>query len=353
MRIKLKNRFYSKLALFLFIMMLTVIVGMTGCDSSSNDDLEVNNSTVTGDLRYLPGEGEDLVNTDGLVILTENGTEVEREYVDDSQVETSFQFKDLKSGNYKITVYDLGCKTKEVEIPLEESQDLVLDEPVVLEGVESERALENILYLNPDQTELENKNIRMAIASAIDRGKLKEDVQGRIGDGYDVNISTRLLSPTRTGYEDTDLSIDYSIENAEKYREDSGINSSIEIDIHSNDGNDYRDVVAEEIQGQFNELNQLDISLNSKVVDWQTYIELKPITNLGLVGHCPIDIIELLVDQVNLNERNIADKTVDDLIKQARLNQDDVDKVMESLLPIEKLLLNEAYFIPVLNLYKK
>jgi len=352
MRKKMRIRSYSKVLVVMLVMVLVVVVGLTGCDSDGGEGVRVDRATVTGDLRFLPEEGEDLYNTSGLVVLSENGTEIERQFVEYDEDDTSFHFKELGSGNYKITVYDLNSKTGVVNVQLKESEDLVLDDPIVLEGIDSERAIENILFLNPDEDVLADRNIRLSIASAINREELKNNIHDGLGNEYDANISKRLLTPTRAGYEDLDLNIEYSVENAHKFREKSDFESEVEIGINVNDQTEYRIITAEEIEKQFEELDQLDIKINSQVVDWETYIELESITALALTGYSPISMINFFVTQTNLNEKVIDGQSVDDLIAYAQLNQDDVDKVMEYLLPIEELLINEAYVISLVYLYE-
>jgi len=57
------------------------------------------------------------------------------------------------------------------------------------------------------------------------------------------------------------------------------------------------------------------------------------------------------VDELGLNNRTIDGRTLDEIFDHAKLNQDDIDKVMELLLPVEKMLIDGGYVIPIAYFY--
>ncbi len=329
------------------IMVLIVMVGLTGCD---NGDITLENSTLTGDIRQRMNEG-DLMTTNGLVVLEKNNSEVDRQYIEYDEDNTSFHFDGLESGEYTVYVYNFNLENEEVKVQLNEGEDLSLSDPIVLEQLDKKRALETTLIMDIDEDEIADENIRLTIASAINKEAIIEKMDEHMGDDFEIEISKRLLTPTRFGFEDIDLTIDYNLEQAKEYREESEFVNEVNIDIFANEESNHRDVVAEEIESQFNDLEQLDINFNTRIVDWENFIELNSVSIIGITGYNPI-FIETYVNELDLNDKKINGRTLDEIIDLAKLNQDHIDKVMELLLPVEKFLIDGGYVIPIAYYYE-
>jgi len=330
----------------LLIMVFVVMVGLTGCD---NGDVSLENSTLTGDLRQRINE-EDLMTTGGLVVLENNQSEVDRQFVEYDDDDTSFHFDGLESGEYTIYIYNFNLENEEVTVKLGEGEDLKLSEAIILDQLEINRANETTLIMDIDDNVLSDEKIRLTIASAINKEAIRVQMVQSLGDDYDIEISNRILTPSRFGYEDIDLSIDTDIEQAKNYREESNFDDVVNIDIFANEESDHRGVVAEEIESQFNDLEELDINFNTRIVNWENFLPLQSVSIIGVTGYSPL-FMEVYVDELGLNNRTIDGRTLDEIFDHAKLNQDDIDKVMELLLPVEKMLIDGGYVIPIAYFY--
>jgi len=281
-----------------------------------------------------------------LVIMYNNGEEVKREYIDYNEEidQARFEFEELMPGEYSIEIYNPEFENKEITFEIENYGMKDLGQ-IILTRKEIERYMELFLYLDNNEEYLDDKNVRKALASAINREKIAEEVDSEFED-IDVSPAKRILSPSRVGYEEIDMAIDYNIDNAKSYLENSDYDIPVEVDIINNKENNLRGEHVREIADYINNIDDFGIELNSKSLPWEDFIPLQSISSIGVTGNSPF-MLDLLLNTSGLQDKLIDDKTASELLKKAQLNLDDLEQAMEYLNLIEEMLIEEAYYIPI------
>jgi len=328
----------------MFILVLVLIFGITACDNGSldiTDDFSITGRPVIED------DDGDVYETYALIVLEKNGEEIER-FVNDVE-ESLFEIDGLESGNYTLNIYrtDIEPIKKELVLTSDKENNLgdIYLKPEEIENDEKDGTL--LLAINTEEEYMDNENVRLAIAHALDKTEITEDfvdaIINQFGINYEAELATRISAPTVFDYnEDINFNLDNNMEKAQNYIDNAGYEEEIEIDFYY-DGPDL--TFTEELKNHVvNSLDKIDgITINPIT---SSYEEIS--NNHYQFYHktysfhrCPY----------NLRNFSSIDFTEDMKIKldEAGLNLDNKEKVAEIILEVEEMLIEKGMVIPIFH----
>ena len=335
---KLKANF--KFSILITIMVIVMITGLTGCDIIGGEETPIENASLTGNpVRYSETD-EEYFDTYALLVLEQDGEEVKREFIDSDQ--SVFEFDNLKEGNYKLKVYFTEENMIEKDVVIDDktvSLGQIEIEPVEIPAEEKNGTF--VFSFDTDKEYVNNENIRLAIAHAIDREEIMNIFVNQIdvpdnGITYDTKIANRLSSPVVNGYdENQEINLDYNIEKANNYMDNVDSSEEVIIDFYHFDDNIYSDVADSIIANLENvdglSINPIPVEGPEIFNDKKTFYPIvSTFTRTSLSGY-----------KIKLSDE------LEELRNEAGMNLDNPEIFNDKILEYEKLIIKEARIIPV------
>ncbi|MBF8437502.1 hypothetical protein I0Q91_10445 [Halanaerobiaceae bacterium Z-7014] len=328
-----------KMIKYLFVLVAILLMfSITGCDINGlNGDIE--NATLTGNPVVYNDNDEEFHDTYSLLVLEKDGEEIERQFIDfDKSV---FEFDGLEEGEYNLKVYYTSENVIEKDI-------LIDDDSLNLGQIEIEPddiPVEEmngtfVLSFDTDEEFVNDENIRLAIAHAINRGEIKQIFVDNINSPgewiYDVKLANRLSPPVVVGYdEDQKINLEFDIGKANEYMNNTNYDEEITLDFYHFDDDIYSQVV-ENIKSELEDVTGLTI--NPIPVEDSEIIDDKK-------SFYPIALNFMRSPLRNYNI-DLTDE-MKDLRYDAGLNIDNPVVFNEKILEYEELIIEEARIIPV------
>ncbi len=337
----MNSKAYLRFFILVVVMGMVVITGLTACDIIGGEETPIENATLTGNpVRYDDIE-EEYNDTYALIVLEQDGEEIERYFIDSD--ESLFEFNNLNEGNYKLKVYF----TEENMI----EKDVVIDDKTVslgqieLEPAEIPSEEKNGTFVFSFDTEeeyVQDKNIRLAIAHAIDRKEIMNIFVDNIhnpdeGMNYDTELANRLSPPVVNDYaESQDINLNQDIEKANEYMSNIDTNEEITIDFYHFDDDIYAEI-ANSIEDSLANVDGL--SINSIPVEEDSEI---------IDDKKSFHPIAMNFTRSPLRRHNIPyNNEMKELRQEAGINIDNPETFKDKILEYEKLIIEEGRIIPV------
>lgn len=330
----------SRYSLALLSIMLIMIFGLTGCDGPFGGETPIEKATLTGNPVRYSETSEEYFDTYALLVLEQNGEEVKRDFIDLDQ--SVFEFDKLEEGNYTLKVYFTAENMIEKNVVIDDTSVSLGQIEIEPEEIPAEEMNGTfVLAFDSNQEYVNNENIRLAMAHAIDREEIMNIFVNKIhlpdnGITYETKIANRLSSPVVNGYdENQEINFAYNIEKANNYMDNVDSNEEITLDFYHFDDGIYADV-ADSIKASLENVDGLSIKPipveGSEIFDDQkSFYPIVSIFTKSPLSGSKIDLSDEL----------------EELRNQAGMNIDNPKIFEEKILEYEKLIIEEARIIPV------